>query len=168
MDLMTANPIRGIPRQLGHLRVARQELPGRVDDRTLIVEPPVPHTRKTGASIAPFVGTDGARLRLGGQDLLNWAVVDDGYRVAARPLIGAVDARRQVGAVLRLVGGLLHLGLSWKITGKPILPARKFDPLLSERRTGKGHGEYRGDKWSATHGTSFQLSGRPLGVGGNG
>ena len=71
MHLMTADAVRGIPRQLRHLRIALHELPRRMEERALIVEPPVSHTRKTGASIAPF-GARRARLRLRRQDLSIW------------------------------------------------------------------------------------------------
>ena len=132
----------------------------------MIVEAPVSNTRKPGASIASF-GVRRARLRLLRQNLFKLAVIDHGHRVAARSLLSAVDARRQVGAVLRLIGGLRHLRLAWEVAGESILPAGEFDPFSGsalrdgERRTGKGQGECRHDEWSETHGTFLTLKVRP-------
>src|SRR6267142_1996560 len=44
MHQVTADSIRGNPRQLRHLRVALEELRRRMDERALVVEPPVSDT----------------------------------------------------------------------------------------------------------------------------
>src|SRR5262249_6987095 len=56
------------------------------------------------------------------------------------------------------------LRLVREVAGEPILLAGEFDPLLSERRPGKGHGKYCGDKWSETHtSSSYSHVARPGG-----
>ena len=86
----------------------------RVDDRAVKIEAPVSDARKTGAAVTSF-SPGRALLRSRGEDFLNLAVVDHGQRVAALPWRRTVYPRRQIGAVLRPVGRLGHMGCPGKL-----------------------------------------------------
>src|SRR4029077_18579929 len=80
------------------------------------------------------LGSRGAGLRFFRQDSLSLVEIDNRHGIAALALRRAVDARREVGFMLRSVGDLRDFRLAWEIAGKAIGPVRKFDPFLCEQR----------------------------------
>src|SRR4029077_2611895 len=120
LQLMAFDQIHEVPYEASELGIPLHEFPGPMHNRPAQIRFPV--SLVAGGSEAGL-GTDGARLRFLGEESLGLVVVDDGYGVAALPLRGAIDTRRKIGSVLRLVGGFGPLRLTREIAGEAILAA---------------------------------------------
>src|SRR5206468_7847087 len=80
------------------------------------------------------LGACGTRLRFLCENALGLSVIDDSHRIAALALRRAVDTHREVGFMLRAVGGLGYFRLTGEITGEAIFPAGELNPFLREQR----------------------------------
>src|SRR5437867_5628815 len=80
------------------------------------------------------LGARRTRLRFLCEYALGLSVIDDSHGVAALALRRAIDTHRQVGFMLRAVGGLCYFRLSGEIAGDASFPAGELNPFLGEQR----------------------------------
>src|SRR5688572_29119408 len=150
VQLLSFNEVREVVPQVRHLGISLQELKECIDSRASHIMLPVPLTRSAGSSTASFKAR-GAGLGPRCEYSLGMVVIDHRHRVAILALRGAIDARRQIGAKFRAVDRFRYRRLTREIASEAILPARKLNPFLGERRPRHGQDERCRNEWSQAH-----------------